>query len=41
LAYYALSLSLQDYLQIKMGGKNMTFSQRIEAKRQGDCDSPP
>jgi hypothetical protein len=28
-------------LQIKMGGKNMTFSQRIEAKRQGDCDSPP
>jgi hypothetical protein len=28
-------------LQIKMGGKNMTFSQRIEAKRQGDCDSLP
>jgi hypothetical protein len=28
-------------LQIKMGGKNMTFSQRIEAKRHGDCDSPP
>lgn len=28
-------------LQIQMGGKNMTFSQRIEAKRQGDCDSQP
>jgi hypothetical protein len=28
-------------LQIKMGGKNMTFSQRIEVKHQGDCDSPP
>ena len=27
-------------LQIKMGGKNMTFSQRIEAVRQRDCDDP-
>ena len=26
-------------LEIKMGGKNMTFSQRIEALRQGDCAS--
>lgn len=26
-------------LAIRMGGKNMTFSQRIEAKREGDCDS--
>ena len=26
-------------LQIQMGGKNMTFSQRVEAMRQGDCDS--
>ena len=25
-------------LEIKMGGKNMTFSQRIEAVRQRDCD---
>jgi hypothetical protein len=25
-------------LEIKMGGKNMTFSQRVEALRQGDCD---
>jgi uncharacterized protein DUF3617 len=32
---------LDGVLQVKMGGKNMTFSQRIEAKRQGDCDSPP
>jgi len=24
-------------LEIKMGGKNMTFSQRVEAVRQGDC----
>jgi hypothetical protein len=27
-------------LEIKMGGKNMTFSQRIEALRQGDCAPP-
>jgi hypothetical protein len=24
-------------LEIKMGGKNMTFSQRVEAARQGEC----
>jgi len=28
-------------LEIKMGGKNMTFSQRIEALRQGDCARVP
>lgn len=27
-------------LEIKMGGKNMTFSQRIDAVRQRDCDVP-
>jgi hypothetical protein len=27
-------------LEVKMGGKNMTFSQRIEAVRQGDCEPP-
>jgi hypothetical protein len=32
---------IKGVLEIKMGGKNMTFSQRIEAKRQGDCDSQP
>ena len=26
-------------LEIKMGGKNMTFSQRIEALRERDCDA--
>ncbi len=26
-------------LRIQMGGKNMTFSQRIEATRRGDCKS--
>jgi hypothetical protein len=26
-------------LEIKMGGKNMTFSQRIEGTRQGECAS--
>lgn len=25
-------------LQIKMGGKNMSFAQRIEALRQGECE---
>lgn len=25
-------------LEIKMGGKNMTFAQRIEAVRQGECE---
>ncbi len=28
-------------LEIKMGGKNMTFSQRIEAARQGECELAP
>lgn len=28
-------------LEIKMGGKNMTFTQRIEAVRQGECDLTP
>jgi hypothetical protein len=28
-------------LEIKMGGKNMTFSERIEAVRHGDCAPPP
>jgi hypothetical protein len=27
-------------LEIKMGGKNMTFAQRIEAVRQGECEAP-
>lgn len=26
-------------LEIKMGGKNMTFSQRVEATRRGDCEA--
>ena len=26
-------------LEVKMGGKNMTFFQRIEAVRQRDCDA--
>jgi hypothetical protein len=25
-------------MDVKMGGKNMTFTQRIEARRDGDCD---
>jgi hypothetical protein len=28
-------------LEITMGGKNMTFSQRIEAARQGECELAP
>ncbi|MEM7542968.1 MAG: hypothetical protein AAF384_15485 [Pseudomonadota bacterium] len=28
---------LQGTLNLKMGGKNMTFSQTIRATRQGDC----
>ena len=28
-------------LEITMGGKNMTFSQRIEAARQGECERAP
>jgi hypothetical protein len=27
-------------LEVRMGGKNMTFSQRSEAVRQGDCMPP-
>jgi hypothetical protein len=27
-------------LEVKMGGKNMTFSQRIEAVRERDCEPP-
>jgi hypothetical protein len=27
-------------LEIKMGGKNMTFAQRVEAVRQGECELP-
>jgi len=27
-------------LEVKMGGKNMTFSQRIDAVRHGDCAPP-
>ena len=27
-------------LNVKMGGKNMTFSQRVEAVRQRDCEAP-
>ncbi len=28
-------------LEVRMGGKNMTFSQRVEATRHGDCDPAP
>ena len=28
-------------LEVTMGGKNMTFSQRIEAARQGECEPAP
>jgi len=28
-------------LEVTMGGKNMTFSQRIEAARQGECELAP
>jgi hypothetical protein len=27
-------------LEVRMGGKNMTFSQRVEATRLGDCEPP-
>jgi hypothetical protein len=27
-------------LEIKMGGKNMTFAQRVDAVRQGECELP-
>ena len=28
-------------LEVKMGGKNMTFTQRIEATRRSECDPTP
>jgi hypothetical protein len=28
---------IEGVLQVKMGGKNMTFEQRIRAMRQGEC----
>jgi hypothetical protein len=28
-------------LEVRMGGKNMTFSQRVEALRHGDCGPAP
>jgi len=28
-------------LEVRMGGKNMTFSQRVEATRHGDCGPTP
>ena len=28
-------------LEITMGGKNMTFSQRLQAARQGECEPAP
>lgn len=28
-------------LEVKMGGKNMTFTQRIEAVRRGECEPAP
>lgn len=28
-------------LEVKMGGKNMTFTQRVAATRQGECDGSP
>jgi hypothetical protein len=28
-------------LEVKMGGKNMTFAQRVEAVRRGPCDAGP
>jgi len=28
-------------LEIKMGGKNMTFAQRVEAVRRGECEPAP
>jgi len=28
-------------LEVKMGGKNMTFAQRIEALRRGECEPAP
>jgi hypothetical protein len=31
---------LRGLLEVKMGGKNMTFSQRVVAVRRGNCDGP-
>lgn len=28
-------------LEVKMGGKNMTFAQRVEAVRRGECEPAP
>jgi hypothetical protein len=28
-------------LEVKMGGKNMRFAQRVEAVRRGDCEPAP
>jgi len=28
-------------LEVKMGGKNMTFTQRVEATRRAECDANP
>jgi len=28
-------------LEVTMGGKNMTFSQRVEAARRGECELAP
>lgn len=28
-------------LEVKMGGKNMTFTQRVEAVRRGECEPAP
>jgi hypothetical protein len=38
---YAGPARITGILEIKMGGKNMTFSQRIEAVRQGGCERAP
>ena len=35
------SSRIKGLLEVKMGGKNMTFSQRIEATRLGDCELSP
>ena len=37
----AASGRISGSLEIKMGGKNMTFSQRIDAVRHGDCAPVP
>ena len=32
---------LSGVLEVKMGGKNMTFAQRVEAIRRGPCEAGP